>query len=96
MATDKPDKVVTITMQGGLPVPDQDPIVATKNNQKIKFCATFEFQITITGYSDVHYSSGGSGCAFQAKTGYFTDATQYKYTIAAQNAINDPIIDIQP
>jgi hypothetical protein len=93
---EKPDKVVRITMQDGLPVPDQDPIQVKKDQQKIRFCADFQFEITIPGYTDIKYSSGGSDCRFSAKTGFFGEIKQYKYSITANRVVNDPIIDIQP
>ena len=96
MPSDQPDKVVRITMQNGLPVPDQDPVVVKKDTQKVKWCADFDFQISIEGYTDTQYSSGGTDCPFRCKTGYFTQATTYKYTISANGVDNDPGIDVKP
>ncbi|MFL6247334.1 MAG: hypothetical protein ACJ74H_14990 [Thermoanaerobaculia bacterium] len=91
------DKVVRITMQGGIPVPDQDPIELKKNDQKLQWCADFDFRITIDGYNDVKYATGGaSSCAFSCKTGNFDQERRYKYTISAGGVDNDPNIDIKP
>lgn len=99
MSNGQPDKVVNITLNSsGLPVPDQDPIQVKKDNQKIKWCADFQFTVSIDGYSDVNYGTGGNPCAFSAKTGYFTTAagTHYKYSITANGQTNDPGIDVEP
>jgi hypothetical protein len=96
MANGQADKVVRITMQNGLPVPDQDPVQVKKNNQKVKWCADFDFRITIEGYNDVNYMPGGSDCTYSAKTGYFDTEGQYKYTISANGVDNDPVLDIRP
>jgi hypothetical protein len=90
------DKVVTITMQNGMPMPDQDPVQVKKNGQRVKWCAAFDFRITIEGYGDVNYTPGGSSCAFSAKTGFFADERQYKYTISANGVDYDPILDVKP
>lgn len=94
----QPDKVVRITLNGqGLPVPDQDPVVAQRDNQKIRWCADFEFQIEIEGYSDLKYGTGGgSDCAYRCTTGTFPQVGQYKYSITANGQTNDPEIDIKP
>lgn len=92
-----PDKVVRITMQGGIPVPDQDPIELKKGDQKLQWCADFDFRITIVDYNDVKYGNGGgSSCAFWCKTGQFDQERRYKYTISAGGVDNDPNIDIKP
>lgn len=96
MANGQSDKVVRITMQNGVPVPDQDPVQVKKNTQKVKWCAEFEFRITIDGYDDVNYTPGGGDCVFAAKTGYFTEERQFKYTISANGVDNDPVLDIRP
>ena len=91
------DKVVNITLNGsGLPVPDQDPIHVKKANQKIRWCAAFEFQIDVEGYSDLNYGTGGGDCAFRCSTGTFPDIGTYKYSITANGQTNDPEIDIVP
>ena len=94
------DKVVTITLNSsGLPVPSDDPVPVRKDNQKIRWNAAFEFQITIDGYADVKYSSSnGGGGSYDAKTGYFTApvGTRYKYSITANGKTNDPDIDVKP
>jgi hypothetical protein len=92
-----PDKVVRITWQGGIPVPDQDPIEIKKSDQKLQWCADFDFKITINDYTDIKYSNGGgSSCAFSCKTGQFDQERRYKYTIHADGVDNDPNIDIKP
>ena len=96
MANGQADKVVKITMQNGVPVPDQDPVQVRKGNQKVQWCAEFEFRITVDGYGDVTYTPGGSGCAFSARTGYFSEEKQYKYTISANGVENDPTLDVRP
>lgn len=91
------DKVVRITLNGsGLPVPDQDPIQIKKDNQKVRWCADFDFDIRIDGYSDVQKGPNGSDCAFRVTSGTFGDIKRYKYTIIANGQENDPDIDILP
>jgi hypothetical protein len=92
------DKVVRITLNGsGLPVPDQDPVSIKKDNQKIRWCADFDFDIRIDGYPDVHKAPGGNPeCAFRVSTNIFTDAKRYKYTIIANGKENDPDVDVLP
>ena len=91
------DKVVRITLNGsGLPVPDQDPIQIKKDNQKVRWCADFDFDIRIDGYGDVQKGENGSGCAFRVSSGTFGDIKRYKYTIIANGQENDPDIDILP
>jgi hypothetical protein len=90
------EKVVRITMAGGLPVPDQDPVVVKKDTQKVRWCADFDFRITVDGYSDIKHSSAGTDCDFQAKSGAFNTIKQYKYTISANGVDNDPLLDIKP
>lgn len=96
MANDQLDKVVRLTMTNGVPTPDQDPVEVKKAKQKVKWCADFDFQITVDGYSDIKYGSGGSDCRFQAKSGYFDQDRRYKYTISANGVDNDPNIDVKP
>lgn len=94
-----PDKTVTLSLNAdGYPVPSQDPITVERNQQKIKWCAPFEFQIKITGYDDVKYKNGNgasSDCAFEAKTGVFP-GTRYKYDIIANGKTTDPEIVVRP
>jgi hypothetical protein len=98
MANDESDKVVRITLEDGMPVPSIDPIPIRKDKQKIKWCAEFEFTISIDGYTDVKYGGAGAGCEFSAKTGNFTApvGTKYKYSITANGKTHDPEIDIKP
>lgn len=96
MANGESEKVVTITMQNGVPTPSQDPIEIKKDTQKVKWCADFDFRITVEGYSDINPGSGGSDCRFQAKSGFFAEAKNYKYTISANGVDNDPNIDVKP
>ncbi len=93
----QPDKVVRLTInESGLAVPDQDPIRVKKDNQKIRWCADFDFQIEIDGYSDVHYGSGGSECPHRCATGTFQNVGRYKYSITANGKTNDPEVDVFP
>lgn len=97
MSNGQSDKVVRITMSNGLPVPDQDPVQVKKDNQKVRWCADFEFQITIVGYTDLKFGNGGaSDCAFTCKTGTFSDLKTYKYTISANGVDNDPSLEVKP
>lgn len=96
MPENQPDKVVRIAMQNGVPVPDVDPIVVKRANQKIRWCADFEFQITVEGYTELKYTPGGGDCPFGCMTGTFPEIATYKYTISANGVDNDPTVDIQP
>ncbi len=91
--TEQPEKVVHITVQDGIPVPDQDPIVLKKGLQRLRWTADFDFRITIEGYDDVNYVRGA---AFGCRTGKFDQERTYKYTIHAGGVDNDPSIDIKP
>jgi hypothetical protein len=92
------DKVVRVTLNGsGLPVPDQDPVEVKKDNQKVRWCADFDFDIRIDGYSDVQkVPGGGADCAFRVTTGTFSNLTRYKYTIIANGVENDPDVEVLP
>ncbi|HEX8619637.1 MAG TPA: hypothetical protein VF911_18800 [Thermoanaerobaculia bacterium] len=94
---DLPEKVVSLSLNSdGFAVPDQDPVVVNRGNQKIRWSAGFEFTIDIDGYKDVHYSqNGGPDPRYNAKTGYFS-GTNYKYSITANGKTNDPEISIKP
>lgn len=94
MSNGESEKAVRITMKDGLPIPDQDPIKVKKDNQKVRWSADFDFKITIDGYGDVSYSSGGG--QYYAKSGAFATIRQYKYTISANGVDNDPILDVLP
>jgi hypothetical protein len=95
MNSEKPDKVVTISWSDqGLPVPDQDPVVVTKDNQKIRWSADFDFRITVDGYDELKYSNGGN--AWLCTSGCFREIKKYKYSITAKGVTNDPEIDIKP
>lgn len=94
MSQEQPDKVVRITMSNGLPVPDQDPVVVKKDNQKVRWSADFDFKITIDGYTDMQYNSGGGD--YRCTTGKFADVRKYKYSITANGVTNDPDLDIRP
>lgn len=95
MPQEQPDKVVTITMRNGLPVPDQDPVEVKKDNQKVRWCADFDFKIDVEGYSDMKYTTGGNP-AYKCTTGTFTEIKKYKYSITANGVTNDPDLDIKP
>ena len=94
------EKVVNISLNAqGMPVPDADPVTVWRNQDKVKWCAPFEFKITVDGYDDVTYSKGGNGNAEHfCKTGYFGDsaASRYKYTISANGVDNDPELVVKP
>jgi len=93
----QPDKVVRLSLNSsGMPVPDQDPVQVKKDNQKVKWCASFPFEIEIEGYSDVNYGSGDGDGPHNCKTGYFAQQRRYKYSITANGVTNDPDLDIQP
>jgi hypothetical protein len=94
----KPDNVVRITLNnGGLPVPDQDPVVVQKENQKVRWCADFDFRIEVEGYDDLSYGpGGGSDCKFRCTTGTFPQVRTYKYSITANGRTNDPDLEVKP
>jgi hypothetical protein len=94
MQQEQPEKVVRITMQKGLPVPDQDPIVLKKDNQKVRWCADFDFKIDVDGYTNMKYTNGGS--EHRCTSGTFGEIRKYKYSITANGVTNDPDIDIKP
>ena len=87
------DKVVTISMANGMPVPNNDPVEVKKDQQKLRWEAAFEFQITVDGYTDLTYSHNSE---YTCKTGNFTTERRYKYTISANGVDNDPMIDVRP
>lgn len=95
MSQEQPEKVVRITMRDGLPVPDQDPIEVKKDNQKIRWCAEFDFTIDVTGYKDMKYTTGGNP-AYKCTTGTFPEVKRYKYSITANGITNDPDVDVKP
>jgi hypothetical protein len=98
MANDMPDKVVRLSLNAeGFAVPDQDPIEVNRHNQKIRWCASFPFEIDIDGYKDVKYTQNGDGNTdpYNCKTGYFTGQS-HKYSIIANGLTNDPEIVIRP
>lgn len=92
----QPDKVVRLSLSAnGMPVPDQDPILVKKGQQKVKWSASFPFTIDIDGYSDgVDYGPGDGDGPHNCKTGYFQQ--KHKYSITANGKTNDPEIDIIP
>lgn len=91
---EQPDKVVRITMQNGLPIPDQDPIEVRRDQQKVRWSAAFDFTIDIDGYKDVKYTNGSG--EYRCTTGTFADVTKYKYSITANGVTNDPDLVIKP
>ena len=91
---EQPEKVVRITMENGLPVPDQDPIEVRKDHQKVRWSADFDFTIDIDGYEDVKHTNGAG--EYRCTTGTFADLTQYKYSITANGVTNDPELVIRP
>ncbi|HEX2061659.1 MAG TPA: hypothetical protein VHK90_13040 [Thermoanaerobaculia bacterium] len=99
MPENQPDKVVRITIENGIPVPDQDPVQCWRNQQKVRWVAEFPFRISVDGYDQLTYSNGGNGNSeHRCTTGIFGDDAnkQYKYTIHANGVDNDPTLEIQP
>ena len=94
MPQEQSEKAVRITMQKGLPVPDQDPIEVKKDNQKVRWYADFEFQIDVEGYTNLKHANGGGG--YRCTTGTFAEIRKYKYSITANGITNDPGLDIKP
>ena len=95
MPQEQPEKVVKITMRDGLPVPDQDPIVVKQANQKVRWCADFDFTVDVDGYTDLKYATGGNP-AYRCTTGTFPEVKRYKYSITANGVTNDPDLDVKP
>lgn len=95
MNNEEPDKVVVISMEGGLPVGNPDPVPVRKDKQKIRWSAAFPFTIEIRGSN---ISSSPSGGEHDAKSGVFHDPvdTKIKYSITANGETNDPEVDIKP
>jgi hypothetical protein len=99
MPNEQADKVVRITWDKGLPVPDQDPVQVWRNSQKVRWVAEFEFQISVEGYDQLQYSKGGNGNSeHRCTTGIFGDdaSKSYKYTISANGVDNDPTLEVKP
>lgn len=93
------DKVVRVTLDStGLPIPSVNPVHAKKDNQKIRWCADFAFQIQVDGYTDLTSNSnnGNGDCQFSVTSGAFGEIKEYKYTIIANGQENDPEIVIDP
>jgi hypothetical protein len=93
---DEPDKVVNITMQKGLPVPNPDPVPVKLGCQRITWAADFNFRISIQDHDDVSYPRGASMGTFLAKSGTFSEVRNHKYTIVANGVENDPGIEVKP
>lgn len=92
-----PDKVVRVTLDSnGLPVPSVNPVRAKKDNQKIRWCADFDFQIEVVGYGELTSGTNGSDCRFSVTSGSFSEIKEYKYSIIANGKTNDPEIVIDP
>lgn len=93
-----PDKTVTLRLNAdGLAEPDQDPIPVQRGQQKIKWTAAFQFQISIDGYDgEIKYRPANGGVSsYEAKTGYFS-GKRHKYSIIANGKTNDPEIVVEP
>lgn len=91
------DKVVRVTLDSsGLPVPSVNPVRARKDNQKIRWCADFDFQIEVEGYDDLTSGENGNDCRFNVVSGPFGEIKEYKYSIIANGQTNDPEIVIDP
>lgn len=92
-----PDKVVQVTLDpSGLPIPSVNPVRAQKDNQKIRWCADFDFRIVVDGYDDLKSGTNGTDCRFSVTSGAFSEIREYKYTIIANGQENDPEIVIDP
>jgi hypothetical protein len=89
------DKLVTITMSGGLPVPNPDPVQVKKDNQKVRWCAAFPFTITMEGWSGSSSPHGGD-CENELKSRLFSETGNFKYDITANGVTNDPTIEVIP
>lgn len=97
MPSEKPDKVVRVTLDpSGLPIPSENPVHTEKDNQKIRWCADFDFQIEVDGYADLTSQKNGSDCRFKVTSGKFGEIKQYKYSIIANGHTNDPEIVVDP
>jgi len=93
----QPDKVVRLSLNSkGMPVPDQDPVYVKKNEQKVKWCASFPFTIEIEGHKELKYGPGDGDGAHNCKTGYFDQERKHKYSITANGNTNDPDVEIVP
>jgi hypothetical protein len=92
----QPDKVVRLTLKtNGMPVPDQDPVLVTKGDQKVKWSADFPFTIDIDNYAEkLNYGPGDDDGPHNCKSGVFDK--KHKYSITANGHTNDPDIDIKP
>jgi hypothetical protein len=93
------DKVVRITLDGsGVPIPDIETVEVKKDNQKVRWCADFEFRIEIDGYTDLTYTTNGTDCAYRCMSGTFGEIKKYKYDIVvvSTGVRNDPYVDIRP
>jgi len=93
----QPDKVVQIKMHigTGLPVPDDDPIIVKKGNQKVKWTADFPFTIDIEDYTKCEHGKDGNN-SHHCITDYFDEERKYKYSITANGKTNDPELDVKP
>ncbi len=93
------DKVVRVTLDStGLPIPSENPVHAKKDNQKIRWCADFDFQIEVDGYTDLTSgsNSGNGDCQFSVTSDAFREIKEYKYSIIANGKTNDPEIVVDP
>src|SRR4028118_54104 len=93
-----PDKLVRITLDPtGLPVPDVETVKVKKDQQKITWCADFDFSIEFDDYPDVRRGQGqGPDCPFSWKSGQFKEVRTYKYSITANGNTNAPEVEIMP
>ena len=97
MPSEQPDKVIRVTLDSsGLPIPSENPVHAKKDNQKIRWCADFDFQIEVDGYGDLTPEQNGSDCRFKVTSGKFVEIKEYKYSIIANGKTNDPEIVVDP
>jgi hypothetical protein len=98
MSNGQPDKEVSITLNGsGFPVADPDSAQVKKDNQKERWCSDYEFTLTFeNGYSDLSYTSGGTGCKYRCTSGAFGEVQKYKYAITINGKTTDPDVDVKP
>lgn len=96
MSNGPTEKEVTITLNGNIPVPSVDPVQIKKDNQKVRWCSEYPFEIRFDNGATYQSSSGGTGCANRAVSDTFSEIKRYKYTIIVNGIANDPEVDVKP